>query len=515
MPLKTWRKNLSVFSTVAALVCAALACSRPLVSNQGPFWSISNQELPTAAVITGDSTAEPWAFVPKRTPGGPIYTPTPDQPHKLPPMRTSADQYMVQSGDSLGMIAARYGVNVSQIVSENDLTNPDYLEIGQILVIPAPTPQTPGPDFKIIPDSELVYGPTAIFDVQDFVQKSAGFLSTYKEEVEDQSLSGAEIVTRIARDYSVNPRLLLAVLEHQSHWLSTPHPPKTSLEYPLGVPEPQRKGLYKQLAWAANNLNRGYYYWRAGSLGTWLLADGSIVPIAPTINAGTAAIQQMYALLLERPAWEKMVSADGLFSTYQAMFGYPFDYAYEPLLPYDLFQPQMRLPFEDGIIWYFTSGPHGGWGDGSAWAALDFAPPGGELGCVENNAWVTASADGLIIRAENGAVIQDLDGDGLEQTGWVLLYMHVESRDRVQPGAYLKAGEHLGHPSCEGGVSSGTHLHIARKYNGEWIPAGHTLPFNLDGWVATGLPNEYDGYLNRGGSQIEAYGGVNENGISR
>ena len=35
----------------------------------------------------------------------------------------------------------------------------------------------------------------------------------------------------------------------------------------------------------------------------------------------------------------------------------------------------------------------------------------------------------------------------------------------------------------EGGHVTGTHVHIARKYNGEWIPADG-LAFNLEGWVA-------------------------------
>ena len=60
----------------------------------------------------------------------------------------------------------------------------------------------------------------------------------------------------------------------------------------------------------------------------------------------------------------------------------------------------MQLPFEKGTTWSFTGGPHGGWDSGSAWAALDFAPPGEPAGCVSSDAWVVAVADGLILRAE-------------------------------------------------------------------------------------------------------------------
>jgi murein DD-endopeptidase MepM/ murein hydrolase activator NlpD len=132
-----------------------------------------------------------------------------------------------------------------------------------------------------------------------------------------------------------------------------------------------------------------------------------------------------------------------------------------------------------------------------------------------------AVADGLITRADQGSVIQDLDNDGNEGTGWVVLYLHIEGRDRVQAGTTLKAGERIGHPSCEGGYSTGTHTHLARRYNGEWIPAdqgededGH--PFILDGWISSGNGIEYDGYLERDGETVEAWEGFfPENTIHR
>ena len=189
----------------------------------------------------------------------------------------------------------------------------------------------------------------------------------------------------------------------------------------------------------------------------------------------------------------------------------------EPLLPAGLTQPPMQLPFEAEQDWAFTGGPHGGWGDGSAWAALDFAPPGEAMGCVLSGAWVTAVADGLVVRSAEGAVVQDLDGDGVEQTGWSVLYMHIDSHQRVAAGTFLQAGERIGHPSCEGGFSTGTHLHLARRYNGEWIPADQDAwAFVLDGWVSSGTGVEYDGFLNRDGEQREAWNGYfPENTIRR
>jgi LysM repeat protein len=451
-----------------------------------------------------------------------IVSPTPDVPRELPEIRSEEEQYIVHSGDTLGKIAARYEITVSMLLAVNQITNPDLLEVGQELVIPAPIPGEPGSDFKIIPDSELVYGPLAqSFDVVGFVEQYDSYLGQYREEVEGQTLSGPEIVLLVGRDYSVNPRLLLAVLEYQSGWITQANPAKETRDFPIGNKESWRKGLYLQLAWAANNLNRGYYLWKVNGVGGWLLSNGIIIPIDPSINAGTAGVQQLFALLYERAGWDSAVSPDGLFTTFSNFFGHPFDYAIEPLIPQNLEQPVMQLPFEPDVDWAYTGGPHGGWGDGSAWAALDFAPGGEGLGCVQSELWVVAAADGLITRADQGRVIQDLDNDGNEGTDWVVLYMHIEERDRVQAGIYLKAGERIGHPSCEGGYSTGTHTHLARRYNGEWIPAdqvqvGFGLPFIMDGWVSSGNGIVYDGYLERDGESVEALEGYYpENTIHR
>jgi murein DD-endopeptidase MepM/ murein hydrolase activator NlpD len=127
------------------------------------------------------------------------------------------------------------------------------------------------------------------------------------------------------------------------------------------------------------------------------------------------------------------------------------------------------------------------------------------MGCSVSGDWVTAVADGLIVRSEYGAVVQDLDGDGSEQTGWTILYMHIAYWERVAEGTFLNAGEMIGHASCEGGVSTGTHLHIARKYNGEWIDSVGEIPFEMSGFQPQSDGVAYNGYLVGNGVFIEAW----------
>jgi murein DD-endopeptidase MepM/ murein hydrolase activator NlpD len=471
----------------------------------------------SAAEITDSAALATSRAMEKDARDEPKQTPTPDAPHPLPTLRSDSTEYVVAAGDTLGNISNRYGVSLDEILAENKNIDPNLLEIGQVIKVPPPKPDGDAPGYKIIPDSELVYGlANAGFDAGEFVRQQEGYLAGYTEEIDEKEYTGVQIVNRVAQDYSVNPRLLLAVLEHQSGWVTQPEPANKLKKYPMGLESERREGLYLQLTWAANNLNRGYYLWRVNGVGAWLLEDGTILLVDPTINAGTAGIQHFFSNLQGKDEWLASVSPEGFQATYQNFYGNPFAYAIEPYLADDLTQPQMQLPFENNVTWSLTSGPHGGWADGSAWAALDFAPPGEALGCVQSDEWVTAVADGLILRTGNGAVIQDLDGDGLEQTGWVVLYMHIESRDSVHPGTYLRTGQRVGHPSCEGGISNGTHVHIARKYNGEWIAADQDLPFVLSGWISNGYGQEYDGYLERGGTQIIAYAGrSDENQITK
>ena len=454
---------------------------------------------------------------PTRAPGTPILTPTPEQARPLPTLRTEFEEYTVQVNDTLALIAYYYGVDVDQLMQTNSISDPTQLFPGQILVIPPTTPQPPGPNFKIIPDSELVFGPvSSVFSCAVFIQQQGGYLFHYQGLVDGYYLSGAEIVERISREYSVNPRLLLAILEYQSGWVTQTSPKDETIYFPIGYYDKGHEGLFLQLAWAADNLNNGYYSWKDQDLSRLLLEDGSSVVISPTINAGTAAVQYLMAQLQNRPDWENSVSETGVFNTFQNLFGYPFDVAIEQLVPPGLAQPEFQLPFETGKAWSFTGGPHGGWGSGSAWAALDFAPPDEPQGCYLSDAWVVAITNGAVIRSENGVVIQDLDDDGIEQTGWSILYLHIDSHERIETGSFLTAGNRIGHPSCEGGFSNGTHLHIARRYNGEWIPADSTIPFVMGGWIPESSDFEYNGYLKRNDQVVEAWDSVRpENQIYR
>lgn len=509
-------RKIPIEKILGVFVVLSIVSGCVMPAKQTELWRAGNTGI-SGSSPTPEEGSLAGFLRPIRKVGDPILTPTPNPPQILPTLRNQTDTVVLQPGDTLGTIAKEYGVTVGELVSVNQISNPDLVEVGQVIVIPAPSPQPSGPSFKIIPDSELVYGPASVnFDIFAFVREKNGYLASYRETLDEQIYTGAEVIQRVAREQSVNPRLLLAVLEYQSGWVTEANPLHTPLEAPMGNSDSWRTGLYLQLAWAGNELNRGFNQFKNGWIGSWLLVDGSVVPVDATINPGTAGIQQLMARLHNRSGWEKAVGTQGVYDVYYRLFGYPFDYSLDPLVPPGLTQPEMQLPFEEYTVWSFTGGPHGGWGDGAPWAGLDFAPPGSGFGCILSYDWVTAAARGLVVRSELGVVVVDLDGDGFEQTGWSVLYLHIATDDRVKIGTYVEAGDHIGHPSCEGGVSSGTHVHIARRYNGEWIAADGDVPFVLDGWTAESSGVAYNGILKREGQVVEAWDRVvEENQISR
>jgi len=87
---------------------------------------------------------------------------------------------------------------------------------------------------------------------------------------------------------------------------------------------------------------------------------------------------------------------------------------------------------------------------------------------------------------------------------WVIFYLHLEERNRAPLASQLLAGQPLGHPSCEGGSSTGTHIHIARKYNGEWMLASGDIPFVMENWEPVSGDVQYVGKLIKPGQQVTA-----------
>lgn len=471
---------------------------------------------------------DPFIF-PTSTPSLPVSAsasqpPTPDgaSPLILPTYTPSYDSapflYYAQSGDMLSAVASRFGVKENEITSDTDLTKNTLIDIGTLLVIPNRITEPTTPNIQIMPDAEIVFSVTsADFDIEAFIKKQGGYLSSFKDYLGSTGwIESHDAIERLAIENSINPRLILGLLEYESRWVSGQPIDLLHTDFPMGFNDYRYKGMTVQLVWAINNMSIAYYGWRAGSLTHLDFPDGTKLRIDPHLNAGSVAIQYLFSRLHNQSQWAQIINPDSGFpAMYEEMFGDPWARADEvnPLFPAALNQPLLVLPFEPNIKWSYTGGPHNGWGQinpniygqsHSVFSAIDFAPSADKSGCIPTTRWVVAAAPGLVVRSENGAVMVDLDGDGYEQTGWNLLYMHIATKNRAPLGAWLEVNDRIGYPSCEGGVSTGTHLHFARKYNGEWVTADGPIPFIMSGWRVIAGEVAYEGKLIRGDQVVTA-----------
>lgn len=502
------------------------ACNLPLGSRSLREGLHTQERTPLAPAGTGDGPGDP------ASPIAPTQVePDPTAGAILPAPPAGEFTYVVQSGDTLATITSRFNVTVESIQSAQPLPAQGFLAPGTVLVLPAAI----APSVRLLPDSALVFGPTsADFDVTTYLAYHNGFLNNYQEFMRSTGMTpAAQIIERVSIDSSVDPRLLLALLEYECGCVLGSQSGRLVDGYVLSVDVVSRRWLYGQLSWAADQLFRGYYGWRAGTLHEVLLPDFSTFFPAPDLNAGSLALYTYFTELWRaqtappplgvtlppRPAWDKarwetaLHPQAGFLALYVQMFGDPWQSDF-PLLPGSLQQPELTLPFVANQIWSLTNGPHTAWEKHGALGALDFSPVDPRLDvCQPSNFFATAVGAGPVVRSGFGLVVQDLDvqlgsltipADGREETGWVVVYLHMAKNSVPPVGAYLLPGDPVGRPSCEGGPATGAHLHIARKYNGEWLAADGPASFVMDGWMPQASDQPNSGALVRGNEIVLA-----------
>ncbi|MBN1669259.1 MAG: hypothetical protein JW862_19355, partial [Anaerolineales bacterium] len=406
MNIKRW---LPVFLALMVL----LACNLPsqslpvFVAPSGagsatPDWAATLQaaaptEIGPAQQVEVTSQAEPI--------NQPAITPAPTSPA----ISGGPLLYYSQAGDTLTALAVRFGVQVGEIESPDPIPATGFINPNQLLIIPNQLANTTS-SAHLLPDSEVVYAFSGVdFDTQDFVTQAGGYLNGYHEYLSTNGEThGGELIELLALDNSINPRLLLALLEYQSGWVYGQPGNLAQRDYPMGQIDSEIRGLLRQMKWVVNQLSIGYYGWREGRLSQIQFRDGVSVRLAPDLNAGTAALQYYFAQVYDSHGWVQALDPENGFpALYASMFGNPWvrARAVEPLFPANLTQPELEFPFLIGTLWSYTGGPHGAWERDGSWAAIDFAPSSNQSGCVDSDAWVTASAPGLILRSERGIVV--------------------------------------------------------------------------------------------------------------
>ncbi|HPO57890.1 MAG TPA: hypothetical protein PLV53_03500, partial [Anaerolineaceae bacterium] len=208
-------------SYVSAMDLTATAAVAPVGIGGGGIEEVAAPTLavPTAAEVTPPAPTQP-VVVETTAPAAPetaVTTTVPAATLAPTATRTSVPtlegtapapiMYTSQGGDTLPVLAIRFGVQADEIRSNTSQPLPEkgFLEPGTLLIIPNRLAET-GPNGHLLPDSEIVYSPSAIdFDVDAYINAAGGFLSQYREYLSDGWNTGAQVVERVALENSINP----------------------------------------------------------------------------------------------------------------------------------------------------------------------------------------------------------------------------------------------------------------------------------------------------------------------
>jgi len=152
----------SAFMSTVLLLLLALAIGVGGCERAKPAPTPTSEPEPTAVgtpIAVTPAMASPTAPegsgtpAPTLPPSAETPTPPPAQPPEQVPTQATAPppgegvEHVVRWGETVYVIASNYGVSVQEIVAANNLTDPDLIRAGDVLIIPggtAPAAQQPG-----------------------------------------------------------------------------------------------------------------------------------------------------------------------------------------------------------------------------------------------------------------------------------------------------------------------------------------------------------------------------------
>src|SRR5919202_706676 len=348
-----------------------------------------------------------------------------------------------------------------------------------------------GSGAKLIDDTRFFYAENVYAgQIQKFLDSQPGPLKTFHETLGGRDESFAELLSSRTILYSLNPQVVLALIEQQSGLITHPDASPERMDWALNYlgESGKWKGLMAQVRWATRELYRGQRDYPA--LPELTYANASHSPVPTGLNVGGYAIARVLAattIPADLPA--QLDGGPGSFvATYTRLFGDPRNAApvlHQPSAPF-LSLPLDRMytisaffdhdaPFlqtNGSIVTYrgdqrttLAYGGHTGWG----YAAKPPAP-------------VLAAASGTVVFTGNAddncgakAVIID------HGNGYRTLYWHL-SELLAKPGPVAR-GDKIGIVGSSG-CATGPHLHFQVEFLGrDTDPYGWCGPTGKDPWV--------------------------------
>lgn len=385
--------------------------------------------------------------------------------------------------------------------------------------VPATIPET-------LADGQFVYGPNVgNFDIKTYLEERHSSIAIYADDIEEW-----------ARYASVNPMVILTILELKSKAVTSTVLTQEITDKAAGYPQSDFSTQVKNLSTdlALNFYNHLYTYGSrrpknnlAPSSVSIKFKDQSVITYSGNSSSGSYAIASTLAKLSIESDWQSVLeptNLKGFLETYKTLFpkSDPLDNSNNinpvSLPPADYFQ----FPFPVGETWVFN-GMHNFNGDGTFYgrpfSSIDFYNREGT--CANPPTRYASAARGGTLTHCNGHYcwVEINHGDG-----WITSYYHLRNT-RADGG--VNRNDPVGQIACEvcaNGSASTPQVHFSLLYNGSYVDLdGVKLSFwtihtgdgsygsgyiERDGVVKTPsqtVTNDYDGYLGSGTGDIHGY----------
>lgn len=148
--------QLALIIGVNAVISLVISIAVVLLANRPALPGDMDTSAVESTVTAAEATGQPLEALAEVAPG----TPPVDLPSAGTPLQSVT--YVVEAGDTLGLIAQKFAVSISDLMIANGLTNQDFIQIGQQLVIPLAGVSTATPTFTPMPfatDTPLPFDP--------------------------------------------------------------------------------------------------------------------------------------------------------------------------------------------------------------------------------------------------------------------------------------------------------------------------------------------------------------------
>lgn len=342
-------------------------------------------------------------------------------------------------------------------VSATEITQPEFSFTTQELQRLAPS------SIRLPFSNEMfLYGQDAeAFDLEGYLAVNAPFLRGKKE-----------LIAHWSGYYSISPKVLLTLMELQSGLISAPSEAKLRTPF-AGLSK--KRGFEKQLRDVLSQLSQRFYGFESYQRNRARLAEKALSTDPGTLNGATAAILGVLQRPSENPAaLNQAASLQQFTRRFSQLFNVSIEqmYKFEPSEQAGITaaaippSTMMQLPWYQGYSWK-SNGAHSHTGSGAPYSSIDVS--------YDWPGWGAQTYSVVAAHSGRVTVFSRCQLRVTNANGWATNYYHMDGV-RVSNGETVMNDTKLGVYAsnrntalCQGGSSTGPHLHFSLLYNGRYV----------------------------------------------